>query len=38
MKEKIKESAVKVVNKKSSKEDIESFVETLLTKEPAEKK
>lgn len=38
MKEKTKETAVKTVNKKSSKKDIESFVDTLLTKEPAEKK
>ena len=38
MKEKTKETAVKTVNKKSSKKDIESFVDTLLTKELAEKK
>ena len=38
MKEKTKETAVKAVNKKSSKKDIDNFVDALLTKEPAEKK
>ncbi len=38
MKEKTKETAVKTVNKKSSKKDIDNFLDTLLTKEPAEKK
>ena len=38
MKEKTKESTVKAVNKKSSKKDIDNFIDTLLTKKPAEKK
>ena len=38
MKEKTKETAVKAVNKKSNKKDIDNFLDTLLTKEPAEKK
>ena len=38
MKNETKESAIKVVNKKSSKKDIDNFLDTLLTKEPAEKK
>ena len=38
MKEKTKETAVKVVNKKSSQKDIESFLDAAMAKEPAEKK
>ncbi len=38
MKNETKESAIKVVNKKSNKKDIDNFLDTLLTKEPAEKK
>ena len=38
MKEKTKETAVKAVNKKSNKKDIDNFLDTLLIKEPAEKK
>ena len=38
MKKKIKESAVKVVNKKSSQKDIENFLDAAMAKESAEKK
>ncbi|MBR5923754.1 MAG: ParB/RepB/Spo0J family partition protein [Clostridia bacterium] len=38
MKKEIKKSTVKTVNKKSSQKEMDDFLDTLLTKEPAEKK